>query len=335
MEPRCITLLLILLEAAITSPTALAQTNLLLSLDKNGLLAWSNALPDQMLTVLHTTSLQSGPWIAEKAVLSTGSAGNIQLDRSNVAGFYRAAASRAGLDPRLVLHLTFDNWAGYGNVLDLTTNHSDALVFGPTNNWPTLATRPNGGNASHIGATQYFGVTDIASFRLLTNGTVGVWAAYDNGFQSGEAYYAYILDGGYTWPEACGWTLGHDAYQPTYWYTYDFNGTRLHSLVFPDWKLTGWHHYGVTWDGTNFIGYFDGNAFATNSQTIPFLQVDSAGWLAIGAMQHDGSPQWGDDPYPNTGWLYGTVDEVRIYNTALSAEDLQRLANNQEPVSAP
>jgi hypothetical protein len=328
-------LLLLFLAAAMTSTAALGQTNLLLSLDKNGRLAWSNALTNQMLTILHTTNLQSGPWIADKAVLTAGSAGNIQLDLSSIVGFYRAAASRAGLDPRLVLHLSFDNWAGYGNVLDLTANHCDALVFGPTNIWPTLASRPNGGNASHIGTPQYFGVTDVASFKYLTNGTVAVWVAYDNGFQAGEGYYSYILDAGYTWPEAYGWTLGHDPYQSTYWYTYDYDGTRLQSLLFPDWKLTGWHHYGVTWDGTNFVGYFDGSAFATNSQTIPYLQVDSAGWLAIGTMQHDGTPQSGDDPYPNAGWLNGTVDEVRIYKTALPAEDLRRLANNQEPVLAP
>jgi hypothetical protein len=42
-------------------------------------------------------------------------------------------------------------------------------------------------------------------------------------------------------------------------------------------------------------------------------------------MSHDGTPQWGDDNYPNSGFFIGRLDEVRIYSRKLSATEVQAL----------
>ena len=34
-------------------------------------------------------------------------------------------------------------------------------------------------------------------------------------------------------------------------------------------------------------------------------------------MSHDGTPQWGDDAYPNDGFMIGKLDDIRIYNRTL------------------
>jgi hypothetical protein len=177
---------------------------------------------------------------------------------------------------------------------------------------------PDGGAAAHIGDNQYFGVVDVRQLRNLTAGTVAVWAKRD----SAAGVYSYILDCGFTFPATNGWTLGSDTGNPTKLYVTDAGYTRQTVLTFNDYQNTDWHHYAFTWAGTNCIGYFDGLPFQTNALPASVLTLDPADWLAIGAIQHNGTPQWGDDPYPNAAWLNGSVTDIRIYNTALSASDI-------------
>ena len=71
-----------------------------------------------------------------------------------------------------------------------------------------------------------------------------------------------------------------------------------------------WKHVGVVWDGTNLIGYENGqsNQLATNggsSSTAP---------IRIGA-----------NPTPDGDKLAGQIDDVRIYSRALSASEVQSL----------
>jgi hypothetical protein len=42
-------------------------------------------------------------------------------------------------------------------------------------------------------------------------------------------------------------------------------------------------------------------------------------------MSHDGTPQWGDDMYPNSAYFAGKMDDLRIYNRTLSAAEVQAL----------
>jgi len=235
----------------------------------------------------------------------------------------------------MVLHLTFDNWAGEAAALDSTANHCDALLFGSTPNWPTLSSGPNGGSAAHIGNNQYFGITNTGPLKNLTQGTVAVWAKRDNS----SGVYSYILDCGFSYPATNGWTLGQDTGNPTKLYVTDTNFNRQAILIWNDFQETAWHHYAFTWSGSTCIGYYDGVAFQTNLMPAGVLTTDPAGWLAIGTMQHNGTPQWGDDPYPNAAFFNGSVADVRVYNTALSASELLNVyyvsASAKLPYNAP
>jgi hypothetical protein len=71
-----------------------------------------------------------------------------------------------------------------------------------------------------------------------------------------------------------------------------------------------WKHVGVVWDGSDLIGYENGQAFqlATNggsSSTAP---------IRIGA-----------NPSPTGDKLAGLIDDVRVYSRALSATEVQDL----------
>lgn len=233
-------------------------------------------------------------------------------------GAYEGATAEV-VPTNMVLHITFNNWGGGTNALDSTANHCDAALFGYSTNWPTPGIGPDGGSAAQILNYQYFGITNVTPILNMTNGTVAVWAKHNPGY--GETY-SYILDANYPFPATNGWGIFHDPQNATKLYVTDSGYTRREILTYSDFGDTKWHHYAFTWAGTNCIGYFDGVAFQTNALPSPVLTLDDANWLAIGTMQHDGTPQWGDDAYPNSGWLNGNIADIRMYNTTLSATEI-------------
>jgi len=68
-----------------------------------------------------------------------------------------------------------------------------------------------------------------------------------------------------------------------------------------------WHHLAVVWDGSTYKIYLDGNEKTTEQTGSPVLYDASNVWLA-------GRSYGGGDKY-----LDGSLDEVAIYNTALSS----------------
>ena len=74
-----------------------------------------------------------------------------------------------------------------------------------------------------------------------------------------------------------------------------------------------WYHVAVTWDGTNIKFYLNGALDATSAFT-------------------SGVPSASRQPYigkvdNNTAYMNGKIDELRIYNYALSQSEIQALAN--------
>jgi hypothetical protein len=74
-----------------------------------------------------------------------------------------------------------------------------------------------------------------------------------------------------------------------------------------------WYHVAVTWDGTNIIFYLNGiqDGSYANIKGIP----DADRHTYIGKVEN------------NTAYMKGKIDEVRIYNKALSQIEIQELAN--------
>jgi hypothetical protein len=78
----------------------------------------------------------------------------------------------------------------------------------------------------------------------------------------------------------------------------------------------GWHHVGFAWDGSYRILYVDGIEVARDTAAQNLLKSADGG-LYIGA---------GKNLDPGT-FFSGLIDDVRIYNTALTAEEIEQLAN--------
>jgi hypothetical protein len=73
-----------------------------------------------------------------------------------------------------------------------------------------------------------------------------------------------------------------------------------------------WHHVGLTWDGSNKILYADGAEVARDTHA---AMEGSAGGLYIGAGKN----------LEAGSFFSGLIDDVRIYDRALSAEDIAAL----------
>ncbi|PIR96360.1 MAG: hypothetical protein COT92_01505, partial [Candidatus Doudnabacteria bacterium CG10_big_fil_rev_8_21_14_0_10_42_18] len=74
----------------------------------------------------------------------------------------------------------------------------------------------------------------------------------------------------------------------------------------------GWHHIGLTYDGTTLSAYFDGSLVTTTSSTTPY--TIQSGTLRIGTR---------NDVYLEH--FQGLIDDVRVYNRALAASEIGSL----------
>lgn len=86
--------------------------------------------------------------------------------------------------------------------------------------------------------------------------------------------------------------------------------------VFNNWNTVtnSWHHIALTWDGSSYEYYFDGSSVATTGASP--IGVSGTGFYL--GRRADAVA---------TGELKGKLDEVAIFNTALSADKIQQIYN--------
>jgi hypothetical protein len=251
------------------------------------------------------------------------------------------------------MHLDFDEDFSNGRVLDVTGNGHDGWQFNPTN-WITATNGIFGTTAGHwlingtqgdysghvYPSSQYMGVTDLTGLSPLTNMTISVWLKTD---PTAQDIVMFVLDSSYNVdyamsPSAASnsWTLGR-MYHPYFSFSVaKASGTEeilnwpVDTVSTTDLTMTQWHHYAATFDCSNNVAfaYHDGVLCAASALGVPYLAIYGCKWiqwLCIGAAAMDGTPNWGDDLYPNDSYFAGSMDDIRIYNRTLSAAEVQAL----------
>jgi hypothetical protein len=259
-------------------------------------------------------------------------------------------------DSNLVLHMEFDSGVTSAAVIDTSGHNNNGWQFNPTNfikatngafGTPaaqfTYAGIMSNDPPHFYQFSQYVAVTNLSGFSYLTNGTISVWARFDSNADLGM----YLLDSGYSVTYATdpasasnSWTLGRYNTSHLSLFTYTASGNRIivdwpedtvqPGGFTPNLSTTKLHLYSVTLDCPNnrAIAYYDGSPYLTNTVGVPWLRIygtASIRWLCIGAMAHDGTPEWGDDNYPNAGFFVGRMDDLRIYNRTLRPEEVQAI----------
>ena len=99
---------------------------------------------------------------------------------------------------------------------------------------------------------------------------------------------------------------------PRIWIDVGGNGNGAQTAA-GTWTLDTWHHIAATWDGTTVHIYLDGVDMGITTYGTPENPLAKA--AAIGA--------WSENP-SDENW-FGTLDDVRLYDRALTADEVSQL----------
>ena len=223
-----------------------------------------------------------------------------------VAVFALLIPSLAGAQsPGLVAAYSFNEGSGT-TVADSSGNNNNGTLTAAT--WTTAG---KFGNAlSFNGTSACVTVPSAPSLQLTTGMTLEAWVFPTSTPTGWRAVIDKTVDGYYLMassqnpgpgPTIGGsWTSGGD-YQP--------GPTALAPNV--------WTHIAATFDGATMRVYVNGVQVASKAKAVPLAPTT-------------GTLQIGGDSYPNE-FFAGRIDEVRVYNRALSAAEIQTDMNKPIP----
>lgn len=286
----------------------------------------------------------------------------------------------------LVIWYTFaqdDGWTTNHAITDRSGwgNHAYYMASTNHNTWPAYTNGPNAGfpdaaqfvvNYTNSGSFQcgtYAAITSISTnmaasgIAWFTNGTWACWMIDDVPNNAlGSADDGLFLS---TAQEPNSWKFGkYYGENPEFWRStfditngYNENGQFYASFPPTEQQNVGWHHYAVTWDGTNWVDYLDGVLFTRSSQytnnnnsppafgyitnkfTGTLVSTNSSGgifnWIGLGVNTHSGTPNPDDaDGFPNNGQFWGRLADVRVYNRPLTAAEVASIGTPPAAVSA-
>jgi len=202
-------------------------------------------------------------------------------------------------DVSQVLHLPFD-WDDGSYARDRSGYNNHGAIYGAT-----LATGKIGMARSFDGVDDYVDIPDDPSLRVVKGFTVLAWITQESPLQFGAIilknqfgldsglYGFYVNDGGYPFPQVCFTEATVE------WPGSTYVGDGLY------------HHIALTWDRSKVKLYVDG-AFDSERDAAYRLRAVTQP-LYIGRR------------YLSEYYHKGIIDEVRIYNRALSLDEIRML----------
>jgi len=217
------------------------------------------------------------------------------LTESEVVALYNAG-STGTCYPGLVSW-----WKAENNGLDSAGSNHGALQ-GP----PAFAPGAVGQTFSFDGVDDFVQLTDSSTLKPTAALSVGAWI----NMASSPSGNAMIVD--------------HESADPWYGYgLYVSSGNVLHADIYSDTPsaqqdLAGqtvlqpdvWYHAAMTYDGTNIKLYLNGMEDGSLAATGPINYTQSV------------NPTIGKRSTGNTSYFHGMMDEVQLFNRALSADEV-------------
>jgi len=175
----------------------------------------------------------------------------------------------------------------------------------------------------HLNGALIFNGSDTAvnvgtpSILNLTHvGTISCWVKYDNTAAAGSGKWPMILGNG-------DWTNDLNGYMLALNSTAGSEGQVIFQIlnassgIFVNSTLqygdNTWHHICGTWDGTNLTLYVNGTSVGTTPQTIDAVSGVNPFVMGRNALAAN-------------SFYNGVIDDVRVYNRALSSTEVAALA---------
>jgi hypothetical protein len=225
-----------------------------------------------------------------------------------VAGLILACSSTTGwanLTEGLVGYWSFDDPADPGH--DDSGNGNDGTLHGPT--WTT---DNFGGALNFDGVDDYVKVADDDSLDITDRITLSAWVKPSDAI--GSEFVVAKWGGVKERKSSYGFRLA-DA-NPRFFLS---GGNVKTTKTFTDLIITenSWNHIAVTWDGNRMKAYLNGTASSQERLFTGLINATSEP-VVIGYNADWGGGVGGD-------YFDGTIDEVRIYNRALSDSEIMAL----------
>jgi hypothetical protein len=203
--------------------------------------------------------------------------------------------------PAMELYMPFEQGCPTGSTPDMSGNGHTGIVYGA--NCYASGSHDGSGYFNFDGVNDHI---DLGSLTRLEEGTAHSISAWVNSRDvTGSAAQTVIASGKGTSWDRVGVVIRSS--QLTYGI---YNGAAYLTPKSGSVSSNTWHHFVVSYDGTNADLYIDGiNQTGTAG---PFLSQESA--FAIGI-----------DTKLSSKPFNGSIDDVRLYNTALTPEQVQHL----------
>lgn len=263
----------------------------------------------QVVGSSQTGNLVATPGLSFFSTLTVGGANTTKIswkDAQNVTQ-QKTKASGGAACISLVAHYEFEDCAGGDFGIDSKGNFDAAVLNGPISKFGYT-----GSGLLFDGANDYLDVNQtVLDAADLQNGfTVAAWVnTRDN--STGKTIISFVdrnsnnnVDGDFML------RLNNNEQLVAWWY--DANGRNIlrHDPInFADYT---WYHVAAIYDGSDLALYINGQEVERTAATLSSVNTNS---MFVGASNFSGHP-----------WL-GKLDDVRVYNGAVSAGTIQGLAN--------
>lgn len=247
----------------------------------------------------------------------------LQAKCQELVDLLRLLTGTLGLSDGLVAYYPFS-----GNAGDSSGNGNHGIVYGP------MLTADRFGNANKAfyfdGINDYIEVLDDSTLDFTNKYSISVWINIpDYSSSLGEPDAGGWADKSraiLNKPRNKGWADGYalkiEMNYDTLVYSIASNLTCCNNIsVNSNSKpqINTWVNYTTTYDGSLFKFYVNGKL--VNSKTVQFVHPNSSTSLFLGKSFHTVDLNWYE-------WYKGKIDDVRLYNRALSESEITYLATH-------
>ncbi|MEO8637464.1 MAG: LamG-like jellyroll fold domain-containing protein [Candidatus Taylorbacteria bacterium] len=196
-------------------------------------------------------------------------------------------------------------WAFDGNANDSVGSNTGTLINGPT-----FTTGKIGQGLKFDGVDDYVDAKDINALDGLNAMTVSVWIKQVSNNEVGQLKYLVTKGSPYATIE---WSLYSDNYAFNPQFQITSGGVKYSSGAAPTITDSNWHHLVGMYDGSKVSIWVDG---VKKSEAAASGTTDANSKSVI--INNIFGPNW---------VFNGSIDEVRIYSRALSAQEITELLN--------
>jgi len=220
------------------------------------------------------------------------------------------ASQTDSLTKGLVGYWTFDGGDIFGtSARDKSGNNNHGTITGATK-----VSGKVGQGMSFDGTNDDINAGSASTLDNLQSMTLAAWV-----YSNPQGAFMPLIEKSTGTGPTNGWALVIDSTDNTPWFLVDYDNTNLERQTSTPLKTRGWSHVALTWNGsataTNVRIYVDGveGSYQTTINGDTNRQSDATASLTLGL---------GGGTY-----FRGQLDDVRIYNRALSAGEVLKLYN--------